>query len=91
MMPYTVIGIYSDNKQPIMEHVHADSSVDAAILTIKQLAQSRADNDDEVKEILDDNNILILDVIEGQHFGILGNPHAISYDELIDLKSKEQN
>jgi hypothetical protein len=78
-MKYTVVGIYSDSQQPWMIRVESTSPRRAAIKGIKAIY-----NDGKNGSELED--LFVVEVLEGNVFGVLSNDVVIS---LKDLKSKD--
>lgn len=74
---YTVVGIYADNQQPWMTRVESTSPRNAAIKGIETVY-------DDGKNGPELEDILVVEVIEGDVSGVLGNDTVAS---LKDLKS----
>jgi hypothetical protein len=72
---YTVIGFYADNQQPWMAFVGATSPKAAAKLGIKTVY----DNGESGAELED---MFVVEVVEGQRPGILGNQKVVSLKDL---------
>ena len=79
MKDYTVIGFYADNQQPWMAFVVAGTPKAA----VKKGIKTVYDNGESGAELED---MFVVEVVEGQCHGVLGNQKAVS---LKDLTKKE--
>jgi hypothetical protein len=76
---YTVIGFYADNNQPWMAFVKSSSPKAAAKLGIKMVY----DNGESGANLED---MFVVEVVEGQRHGELGNQKVVSLKDLIKKK-----
>jgi hypothetical protein len=77
---YTVIGIYGDNQQPWMAHIEEASSPKDAAKKGIAITYNKGENGVEQEDIF------VLEVLEGYANGVLGNDVVVS---LKDLNSKK--
>jgi hypothetical protein len=75
MKDFTVIGFYADNQQPWMAFVRATSPKAAAKLGIKTVY----DNGESGAELED---MFVVEIVEGQRHGVLGNQKVVSLEDL---------
>ena len=72
---YTVIGFYADNMQPWITFIEASSPKAAAKLGIKTIY----DNGNGGAEL---NDIRVVEVVNGQHLGMLINQKVVNLKDL---------
>lgn len=75
--PYTVVGYYGDNDQPFVAHVKTDSP-EAAVKASWGETDSPSD-------------LVVVEVFEGHHQGVLGNEETMTYDfsTLLDVDDED--
>lgn len=73
MSDYTVIGHWTDNGQPWIWHVTAESSMEAASRAVDELCSEHEVGPD---------SFTIVEVIQGFHEGMLNNEACIRGDEI---------
>jgi len=81
MNPYTVVGYYRDNKQPWTQHVEADSPRHAAIRGVQKIWEGGSN--------VQENDIVVVDVIEGHHTSVLDNDWVLRADRDLNLKAPD--
>ena len=75
MKPYTVVGYWTDNNQPIVENVEADTPQNA-IAAARQNIIDREEMQDDVDFVT--RNTRWVEVFDGHQFGVLGNEEVLS-------------
>lgn len=83
--PYTVVGFWVDNNQPWVEHVTALNPREAAGLAVWAMK----DNPDTEA---DDDNLEVVEVLEGHVKGVLGDDTTLSGTRCAEvlLENKER-
>ena len=69
MKPYTVVGMYSDNRQVWVQHVEATNASEAATIAVCETISINEWDEDGPEEFAEE--LEVIEVFEGHHQGVL--------------------